>query len=230
MYIFQKKENRIFLSFEVEDTGCGINEKKQKSLFEKFEQGEHFLTKKHGGTGLGLALVKQLMDLLEGYIEVNTVIDKGTKFKLIIPFELAVTEKETLSFNENFADSGQGKILIAEDQEINQKLLKLIFKETSYNIIIVPDGKSLLNIFEKKDFDLILMDIQMPIINGLEATKLIRDKSKIPIIGLSAFALVEETEKAIACGMNDFVTKPIVREILLKKIENWLKLKNETSI
>ncbi len=228
--IFQKKENRIFLSFEVEDTGCGINEKKQKSLFEKFEQGEHFLTKKHGGTGLGLALVKQLMDLLEGYIEVNTVIDKGTKFKLIIPFELAVTEKETLSFNENFADSGQGKILIAEDQEINQKLLKLIFKETSYNITIVPDGKSLLNIFEKKDFDLILMDIQMPIINGLEATKLIRDKSKIPIIGLSAFALVEETEKAIACGMNDFVTKPIVKEILLKKIENWLKLKNETSI
>ena len=74
---------------------------------------------------------------------------------------------------------------------------------------------------EKKDFDLILMDIQMPIINGLEATKLIRDKSKIPIIGLSAFSLVEETEKAIACGMNDYVTKPIVKEILLKKIENW---------
>ena len=218
--------SKVVVDFEVEDSGSGINEKKQNSLFEKFEQGEHFLTKKHGGTGLGLALVKQLVDLMEGTIVVNTFIDKGTKFHISIPFEVTADNIDQTFLPTTETSNKKLKIIVAEDQLINQKLISMMFQENDFQITIVDNGSDLLKALGNSTFDLILMDIQMPLLNGLEATKIIKNNknmAKIPIIGLSAFSLKEDIDRAISFGMDDYVTKPIVKDILLEKIIKWTK-------
>ncbi len=218
------------IEFSVTDTGIGINEEKQKRLYEPFEQGEYYLTKKYGGTGLGLTIVKQLVDLMSGEIEVHTEIGKGTKFIIKIPFESfekiqiqPEIKKEKTEFKKNL------KILLAEDDEISAKLLKFIAKKENWNLKTVANGKELLEELEKDNYDLVLMDIQMPIMDGLEATKIIRQNKKydgLTIIAISAFAMAEEIVKAIKTGVNGYVVKPLtadsLKEVMHEKMDDIL--------
>ncbi len=213
----------------VKDTGIGINEEKQKHLFEPFEQGEHYLTKQYGGTGLGLAIVKKMLELLNGEIFVNTAIEKGTEWKIIIPYKEILSQPMKEGIKKDLTIKEKLKIISAEDVEINQILLEKIIKSEDNVFKKVYNGKELLEALEEEDYNLVLMDIQMPILNGIEATKLIRQHEKhkhIPIIGLSAYAFEENIEKMYEVGINDYISKPIKKEELISKINKWAKTKN----
>ena len=223
------KSNKIEII--VKDTGIGINEKKQHSLYEPFEQGEYYLTKEYGGTGLGLAIVKKLVDLLCGEIEVKTEIGKGTEFKILIPYE-EVEKKSEIITEKNREDnkiSKKVRIISAEDIEINQKLLDKMLSCEEVLLKKVYTGKELIEELEENEYDLILMDIQLPVIDGLEATKLIRKNNKckeIPIIAISAYAMEENIEKIYEAGVSDYISKPINRKELISKINKWANTKN----
>lgn len=222
--VTQKDNN--FIELIIKDTGIGINKKKKEKLFEPFEQGEHFLTKKYGGTGLGLSIVHRLTNLLGGKIDVKSTEGKGTEFIISIPFieKKAVIPKNNTSTPKLPTDK-QIRIILAEDVETNAKLIKSILSKYNIALTIVENGKKLLEEFENNSFDLILMDIQMPILNGIDATKIIRDQksnNSIPIIGLSAFSFKENIEEAIDAGMNDYVTKPIDKNALIETIARFI--------
>jgi len=219
----EAKNNQI--EFIIRDTGIGINEKKQKHLFEPFEQGEHSFNKNHVGTGLGLAIVKRIIDLLGGKIYVDTEIGKGTEFSVIIPLKESKNNifDETVS-KDRLILKDRLKIISAEDVEINQKLLESIFRNENIFLKKVYNGKELIEELDREDYHLILMDIQMPILNGIEATKKIRrhDKHKgIPIIAVSAYAFEENVEEMKKAGVNDFILKPIKKGDLMNKIDKW---------
>lgn len=211
----------------IEDTGIGINEEKQKHLFESFEQGEHYLTKQYGGTGLGLAIVKKMVELLKGEISVKTKLGKGTRFVLTIPFkELTSNCKKNKKIITELSTKKKLKVISADDVEINQLLLEKIIKTECVIFKKVYNGKELLDELDKETYDLILMDIQMPVLNGIEATKQIRNHKShkhMPIIAISAYAFEEDITEMKKAGINDYVTKPIQREILIKKINEWAK-------
>lgn len=206
------------LEISVEDTGIGISNDKQRKLYEPFEQGEHFLTKQYGGTGLGLAIVKQLVDLMQGEIKVETELKKGTKFTVTVPFVSCGTKENDCKIN----------VISAEDVEINQKLLEKILDTNLFNMTKVSNGKELLYELEKQKYDLILMDIQMPVINGIEATKIIRQngpQKDIPIIAVTAYAFDENIENVLGAGVDDYIAKPINKKELMEKINRY-RLKN----
>ena len=215
--------------FFVEDTGIGINEEKQKHLFEAFEQGEYHLTKEYGGTGLGLALVKQLVDLLKGRISVITEVGKGTKIVIKIPYDDLIEDIEVDSedFNNTLVDK-ELRIISAEDIETNQRLLELSLANQCKVFKKVYNGKELLEELEVNDYDLILMDVQMPLINGLDATRIIKNNPKClntPIIAVSAYALDEDIKKMYQVGIKNYISKPIKKEELVAKINEIIRLK-----
>ena len=207
------------ISFAVTDTGIGINEKKQKKLYDPFEQGEHYLTKQYEGTGLGLAIVKRLIDLMDGEIEIETVLEKGTKVTFSLVFE--TTEMAKIETKKNIFECKNLKILLAEDDKSSVELMELISKKEMWYLNAVSDGEKLLEELEKDDYDLILMDIQMPKMNGLQAIEIIRANAKfdkIPIIVISAFAFDDEIKSAIIRGADAYLSKPIRVEKLVELV------------
>lgn len=220
------------IEIKVEDTGIGINKDKQHRIFEPFFQGDASLSKKYGGTGLGLQIVKKSVDLLKGTISVKTQENIGTEFTILLPYNLPlpiqVIEKTRIE-NKDKTESSQNviKILSAEDVEINQLLLSRILKDQNWEITKVYNGKELLTALTKDKYDLILMDIQMPEMDGIEATKNIKanpDYAQIPIIAISAYAFEENIKEIMKSGVNDYISKPIQKEELIFKINKLLKL------
>lgn len=229
LLINKYSENKI--KIVIKDTGIGINEEKKKKLFEPFDQGEHYLTKQFGGTGLGLSIVKRIVDLLNGEIEINTEEGKGTEFIITLPFESCVEDcniDDNKSIN-NISDDRSIKIISAEDVEINQKLLEIMIKDRKWTFKKVYNGKELIDELDKEKYDLILMDIQMPVMNGYEATRIIRKNEKygtIPIIALSAYAFEENIKEIFDAGVDEYLSKPLKKEDLISKIINLIKQKN----
>lgn len=221
----------------VKDTGVGLNEQKQKKMYEAFEQGEHYLNKRQDGTGLGLSIVKKLVDLLGGNINVVTEEHVGTEFSIVLPVvsaemfniernEQVKSSADDLRLKKDSKEEKKLNIISAEDKETNQRILEHILKNENWDLVKVYNGKELLEELEKKRFDVILMDVQMPIMNGLEATKIIRKNKQyddIPIIGVSAYALEEDVVKALDAGMDDYASKPFKKQELLNKIINCTK-------
>ncbi len=218
--------------FEVHDTGIGIYGDKLDFIFECFTQEEDYITRKYGGVGLGLAIVKHLTKQMNGKIGVQSEASIGSIFTVKIPFnsepEKIVSEISTLSFNQKDKNYS---ILLAEDNRNNQILVEEIFSLVNISIDIANNGIEVFEKFYQKNYDLILMDIQMPQMNGLEATKAIRvfekenNKKHIPIIALSAHSLPHEKKEAIDSGMNDFITKPFNKKTLLDKTFEFLDKK-----
>jgi signal transduction histidine kinase len=219
------KENNS-LEIIVSDSGIGINFEKQQHLFEAFVQGEHFLTKKYGGTGLGLSITKKIIDALDARIEVHTELEKGTSFLLKIPLkvsDLKIEEKTTVSSSTTLKRAI--KIASAEDVEINQILIQKVLQNEPATIFKAYNGQELLYLLENQEIDLILMDMQMPVLNGLDATQIIRSNTKfdqIPIIAVSAFAFEENIKEMLKAGANDYLTKPIKKGDLIEKINQWI--------
>ncbi|MCY6354162.1 ATP-binding protein [Clostridium sp. ZS2-4] len=233
--------DEILLKFEVIDTGIGIPEEQIDNIFESFTQVEETHEKKYSGTGLGLAITKQLVEAMGGKITVNTKLNVGSTFSFFILFKeiknymsQEIMEKQNdeyiLEDYYKYTKDKNIKILVAEDNQINQILMEKLININRWSCKIVQNGKEAIEILEKEDFDIILMDISMPVMNGIEAAKIIKNNKKwknIPIIALTAHALIEDKEKFLGLGMSDYLSKPVDSKKLYFSILKNLNLLND---
>ncbi|MBY0486647.1 MAG: response regulator [Flavobacteriaceae bacterium] len=217
-----------FIYFSILDSGVGIAKDDQVKIFEKFVQIE----RKEGdyqGTGLGLSIVQKLIELFGSKIDLVSEEGKGTSFSFTICFEVDESKKNEIINNieVDLSYNNLYKILVVEDNKINQVVTKKILENNNFKCTILEDGYAAINLLESETFDLILMDINMPIINGFETTKLIRKKGiTIPVIALTAFDKQEITEQALSSGMNDIIIKPFEQAKLFQVINNLINKKN----
>ena len=221
------KPERDEIVFYVKDTGIGISEAEHDIVFEKFRQVDDTHTRKYGGVGLGLTLVKKLVELLDGRIWFDSEPGKGSVFYFSLPYgkseeELAVGEKTGEKEKKFLSDK---TILIAEDENSNYMLLDKLLKLENANTIWARNGEeSIKKLKENKNIDLILMDLKMPVMDGYEATRQIKQFSKnLPIIALTAYTESENREKAKSKGFDDYLEKPIKRTELFKRIGKFIK-------
>lgn len=221
-----KTENaKCYIHFEVQDTGVGIAKEDQEKIFEKFVQIE----RKEGdyqGTGLGLSIVKKLIELFESEIHIESEENKGATFSFEIAFLMDEKSKNEIIHNieVDLSSIQTHKILVVEDNKINQVVTKKILEKNNFVCEMVDDGYAAINLLKTNRYDLILMDINMPIINGFETTKLIRKKGiTIPIIALTAFDKQEIIEQALSSGMNDILVKPFESGKLFQIISNFIE-------
>jgi len=227
--LIEGDEKTVKLGFRVLDTGVGIKEKHQKELFQEFTQADTSISRKFGGTGLGLAISKRLVEMMNGKIGFESVYGRGTTFLFSAVFERAgETEIEELKRTETKLLSPGSElpnglsVLMAEDNTINQMVGKEIVERFGWQCDVATNGKEALDRALKNDYDLILMDVMMPEMDGLEATKAIKEKRDIPIIALSASVLEEDKKTCFKAGMDGFVSKPIRTQDLLKEIKGVL--------
>ena len=221
----------VNIGFAVSDTGIGIEEKNLNAIFERFQQAEDSVTRKYGGTGLGLSIVQELVTLQHGEITAQSEAGKGATFSLMIPYKIADEKEESIEKKEvDIPKLDHANVLVAEDNEINQSLVKHLFKEWNVNADFVENGREAIRLLELQKYDLVLMDIQMPLMDGYSTTKEIREKLKsdIPIIAMTAHALEGEREKCLNSGMNDYIAKPIREDELLEKITTYITLTRES--
>lgn len=227
------------LIIEVKDTGIGIEEKKQHLIFEKFKQEDTSTTRNYGGTGLGLSIMKLLVQLMNGSISLDSKKGEGSTFKVEIPCKYqnktstqAPSKAKEVALNgvDNKRTTSNIHVLIAEDNEMNQMFMERLFKMWHIPYQIAENGEIAYNELQKNHFDLVLMDVQMPVMDGYEATKKIRSSTKklgsIPIIALTASSSKKQQKKCMNVGMTDYLTKPIKPDALLSKICNTLNIKN----
>ncbi len=219
-----KSENDVItLCFTIEDTGIGIPPDKLEHIFERFRQAESHITRKYGGTGLGLSIAKQLIELQGGALSVKSELKVGSTFSFFIPYKKSV---ETLPAqvhageNYNMKELSKLDILLVEDNVLNVKLILSLFSEYNLKVQVAENGSVGIEKLKEGHFDIILMDMEMPVMNGYEATGIIRKelRSKIPIIAMTAHAMAGEKEKCLSLGMNDYISKPINANLLFEKI------------
>ncbi|TCT12132.1 PAS/PAC sensor hybrid histidine kinase [Natranaerovirga pectinivora] len=230
----ESDNNKKELTFIIKDTGIGIREKDLGNLFKSFSQLDGSYTKKYSGTGLGLVISKQLVEMMGGHIWVESKIGIGSTFGFSIPILLGagntnLEEKIVLNPLEKCNKDKNYTILLVEDDMVNQQLVLKILG-SKYNIITANNGLDAIEIYKKiKDIDLILMDIQMPLMDGIQVTNMIRDiyKDSIPIIALTAYALGGDKEKFLEYGVNDYISKPIDMNLLLYKINQVINQHKE---
>ena len=217
---------QLFLQFTVSDTGIGIPGEQAEHVFERFTQADTDITRKYGGTGLGLAITKQLVDLQGGAITLDRSGPEGTTFNVSLSYPIAdagPTPEEKPG--PALSKIGEGKsILVVEDNYMVQKLAEIILLQAGFRATIADNGITALNLLRQQSFDLILMDIQMPVMDGYKATYAIRTElhSSVPIIAMTAHVLADEKDICIQKGMNDYISKPFKVEHLLEKINYWL--------
>ncbi len=222
----------VTLRFVVKDTGIGIEASKIDSIFERFEQADTDTTRKYGGTGLGLAIVKHIITMHGGFIKVKSDPGIGTEFIFEITYDLesvAVNNAssgntETTTMTNNISLAGLS-ILAAEDNKMNQTLLKFLFKQWDVSFTLVETGQEAITAFRQKHFDLVLLDIQMPVMDGYTTAGLIRNeiKSFVPIVAMTAHVLPGEKERCLATGMNDYISKPLNELELFGLLERYRK-------
>ncbi|MBC8882532.1 response regulator [Flavobacterium piscinae] len=225
-----RKENSLcYIKFEVIDTGMGIAEKDLGKIFDKFVQIDR-KEDDYQGAGLGLSIVKKLVKLFGSEIFVKSQEGKGTAFDFTIAFDSDSSKVNEIINNipVDLSNAQIYKVLVVEDNKINQMVTRKIMEKSNFKTLIVDDGYAAIEALSKEPFDVVLMDINMPLINGFETTKLIRKKGlTIPIIALTAFAKDEISEEAFEAGMNDVLIKPFEPTKLIYSIEMLVKRKND---
>ncbi|MBE0419188.1 CHASE domain-containing protein [Pseudoalteromonas nigrifaciens] len=223
-------QSKTMTYLSVSDTGIGISKEAQKKLFRPFAQADNSTSRQYGGTGLGLSICKKLVELMGGAIDLKSTAGQGSTFTFSLPLNspLPKVEKSEQSFsdvdieNVSFANSA---VLLVEDNPLNQHVATAILKTKGCVADIANDGFAAIEMLTEKSYDIVLMDIQMPKMDGLQATKVIRNELgllDLPIIGLSANAHDDDVKKALACGMNSYITKPIDANILFKALWHYL--------
>ena len=230
--------NFNMLQFSVEDTGIGIPQEKLEAVFDSFAQVDGSITRKFGGTGLGLTICRQLVGLMGGRIWVESTAGQGSRFYFtagFAPVDMGEDVKEEKSLPVPEQQSNL-KILVAEDNHVNRLLLKRLLEKNGHQVILAEDGKDVLALASLQDCDLVLMDIQMPEMDGIETTRILRNRSKesggkqIPIIALTAHALEGDRERFLAAGMDDYLAKPIVAQQLLGLLDKYAAVAVESSL
>ncbi len=238
-------EKELSIRFNIVDTGIGIPQSKLDQLFKSFSQVDSSLTRKFGGAGLGLAISKQLVDMMDGRIGVESEQGKGSTFWFTLIFkkryemfhgetQLKTSKIEPLEIEQSHSimkkERSSFRLLLAEDNLINQKVAIRMLDKLGFQTDVVPDGKKALQALEEYKYDLVFMDIQMPEMDGLKATEMIRSSNsqvkdhKIPIIAMTAHASKEDKKKCLAIGMDDYVSKPIQSNELEDAISRHLPL------
>lgn len=215
-----------FIEFYVRDSGLGIIDKEQNSIFERFRQGGDLRDRKYEGSGLGLAISKAYVEFLGGEIWVESEIGKGSIFRFTLPYFNANEQEENNQsiIKDEIRFNSKMKILVVDDDEFSQKLICMMLKPFESQILLASSGVEAITAFKKNpDIDLILMDIHMQGMDGYEATRLIREMNKeVTIIAQTAWALSDIREKVIAAGCNDYIAKPINRKILIDLINQHI--------
>jgi len=221
------KDGSVILGIEVRDTGIGIEHEKLDEVFGRFEQANDQITREYGGTGLGLAIVKELVELQQGNIRVTSQPRKGTIFHLVIPFKISGKIIPTKIASTETVHLAGINILLVEDNEVNQTLLKHLFRNWNVGFDTASNGTEALQKLRTNSYDLVLMDIQMPQMDGYTATRQIRHHLKIntPIVAMTAHAMAGEREKCLRAGMNEYIAKPINEEQLKKLIVQFVSVK-----
>jgi CheY-like chemotaxis protein len=227
--------NPLNLYFSITDSGIGIASETQARLFVPFTQGDSATTRKYGGTGLGLAICKRLVNLMEGTIGVYSEPGNGSTFWFSVPLARsdAPQAADLLPCSGILQDSQQagGIILLAEDNLVNQKVAQHMLKKFGYSVDIVPNGRQAVTAAENRKYDAILMDCQMPEMDGYQATREIRKRDArhdlqrrhTPIIAITAHAMDGDRERCMDAGMDDYLTKPIRREQLAGALQRWIR-------
>ena len=219
----EEDKEKVSVQFAVADTGIGIEKAKLEKIFENFQQASSGTSRLYGGTGLGLAIVKQLVEPQGGKIQVVSEVNKGSTFSFTLDFlktkDNVCAETEIMELDTDIANI---KVLVVEDIPLNQLLMKTILDEFGFERDIAGNGKIAVEKLKQKDYDIILMDLQMPEMNGFEATEYIRNemKSDIPIIALTADVTTVDLAKCKEVGMNDYIAKPVDERLLYTKIIN----------
>ena len=234
----QETSERVLIHTSIRDTGIGIPAEKLATIFEPFHQADGSSTRKYGGTGLGLSICKQISHMMDGDVWVESEVSKGSTFHFTAWF-LKVSEKEVHRYPSDFPvgkqmvaeDGGLGKsplrILITEDNKVNQKLAKMMLTKAGFKVDIASNGQEAVNklLAKPKDFDLVFMDIQMPVMDGFDATAAIRKAgfNNLPIVAMTAHAMKGYRQKCIDAGMDDYVTKPIKKDEVIAVIEKQIR-------
>jgi PAS domain S-box-containing protein len=219
--LLSEDEEKSTIEFAVADTGIGIAEDKIDKIFENFAQGSSGTSRLYGGTGLGLAIVRQLVEPQGGSIRVTSKVDEGSTFSFILSFLKTNVNVENENEVEDLDTEIKSiRVLVAEDIPLNQLLMRTLLDDFGFECEIASNGKIAIEKLESKSFDVVLMDLQMPEMNGFETTAYIRDKmgSEIPIIALTADVTTVDLAKCKAVGMNDYIAKPVDEKLLYGKI------------
>lgn len=231
-----KNKSKTVLRFEVNDTGIGISNKVKNIIFESFSQGDLSNTKKFEGTGLGLAISKELVELMGGKINFESYENVGSKFYIDVTFEFVKKlesniEADKINYARNTVVKASLKALVAEDSEVNQLVIRKLLENIGFEqISFAWNVEEAIDLLDKENYDVIFMDIQMPQMDGFEATRIIRRKgNQIPIIALSAAVLPKDTQECFDSGMNDHVKKPIDKQELLIAIGHHFELEEKNS-
>lgn len=227
--LLHEDEENVNIEFTVTDTGIGIAANKINSIFNLFEQAELSTSNSYGGTGLGLAIVKQLIEEQGGSISLSSKLGEGSTFSFILPFgKTNIKSKEKIQIPTLNSEIKTLRVLVAEDVALNQLLIKIILNDFGFEYEIVGNGKLAVEKMQTNTYDIILMDMQMPEMNGFEATEYIRKtlKSHIPIIALTADVTTIDVSKCKDFGMDDYISKPINEGLLYSKIMELIKSKN----
>lgn len=224
--VVAQQDEAVTLEFRIADTGIGISEHKIQSIFGRFTQAEEDTTRKYGGTGLGLNICKLLVEKQGGHIAVTSTEGKGSEFSFSLTFAIP-PEISTLLTQQVSAEmrATRGRILMCEDNETIQYLTQKLLENTGWELDIAANGKEGIERLRKGNYDLVLMDIQMPQMDGYQATQAIRRelKSEVPILALTAHSMIKEKGRCLAMGMNDYLSKPFDKKELLDKISFWLQ-------
>ncbi|MDW7693429.1 PAS domain S-box protein [Flammeovirgaceae bacterium SG7u.111] len=224
------KENEQELSFWVVDTGIGISKENLELLFKQFSQVENSYTKSHGGTGLGLAISRQLCVMMGGDIHVESILGKGSTFWFTIKVDkckesdVEEKEQESLELPGKVNFEVIPKILLVDDNMVNLSVAGKILKKAGCDVSVSLNGAEAIEMVKAKQYDLVLMDIQMPEMDGVAASNIIRGLGldyELPIIAMTAFSMQEEREEFLGSGMDDYISKPIKASILLSKVSKW---------
>lgn len=243
---YPDRDGSGLFSCEVRDTGIGMNQEQLGNIFQNFVQADNSTTRKFGGTGLGLAISKKLAELMSGTITVKSELGKGSQFHIEIPLLVCESEVANTPIDDAAEDAYNGyvtrsstrrhKILLVEDNDINQEVVKGILEEVDLEVEVAGDGLQALSLLKQNDsYSLVLMDCQMPTLDGYQTTQAIRSGSagdhyiKVAIIALTANAYEKDREKCLACGMDDYLSKPLDEKLLLSKIFSFIERRHEVS-
>ena len=225
-----KDENEALIRVEVIDTGIGVPTNKHQKLFLAFSQADGSTTRKHGGSGLGLAIVRQLVDMMHGKLGIDSEVGKGSKFWFVIPLGIAKEEleKKEVVIKRIEPLELEGRVLLVEDNPVNQMVARKMLEKLGLESALAENGQEALDILEREEFNVVLMDCQMPIMDGFEATRLWRTyenksaKGHLPIIAMTANVMEGDRELCLLSGMDDYLGKPVRQAELGALLQRWL--------